>query len=176
MGENKELMEAFATSIKMEEDGRQFYLEAAKRSANELGKKVFEALADDETRHIVAIREYSETMAKKGATPELSSVMPTHKNINDRLIFGKKKSELLKNVNPEADELKAYEMGMQLENDGQRFYKETLESANDPNVKELYKFLLSEEENHFEILSSTYEYLKNPAAWFANEEKPIVEG
>ena len=83
---------------------------------------------------------------------------------------------MLKNVSPEADELAAYKVAMKMENDGYDFYKKTLESIKDPNVKELYKFLLFEEEKHFELVSNTYEYLKNPASWFAGEERPIVEG
>ncbi len=176
MSEMEELMDALATSIEMEENGRQFYLKAAKKSVNEFGKRVFEALADDETRHIVAIKEYYETLSKKQKTPELSGVMPRHKSIKKRVIFGRRESELLKKVTTEADELKAYKIAMDMENEGYNFYKKTLESITDANAKDLYKFLLSEEESHYELISSTYEYLKNPASWFAKEEKPIVEG
>ncbi|MBL7068527.1 MAG: ferritin family protein [Candidatus Omnitrophica bacterium] len=176
MVKKDELISAFDTSIKMEEEGRAFYIKAAGRSKNEFGKRVFEALADDETRHIAAIKKFCEVMAKKDETPELCVAMPRHKKINDRLIFGKSKHELLKRVKPSADELKAYEIAMGMENDGYDFYKKIEEGTKDPNAKELYKFLLSEEEAHFDLISSTYEYLKDPKSWFAKEEKPIVEG
>lgn len=176
MDRNKELLDALTTSLDMEERGREFYIKAAKRTKDEFGKRVFEALADDETRHIGAIKGYYETMSKKNQTPRLSAVMPKHKDIKKRVIFGKRESELLKKASPEADELKAYAVAMEMENNGYNFYKKTLESTDDANAKELYKFLLSEEETHFELVSSTYEYLKNPAAWFAKDERPIVEG
>lgn len=172
----KELLDALTTSIEMEEHGREFYIKAVKKSTNEFARRVFEALTDDETRHIVAIKDFCKIMAKKKETPQLCIVMPRHKNIKERVIFGKRESELLKKVSHKTDELKAYEIAMEMENDGYNFYKKTLNSVADPNAKELYKFLLSEEEAHFELLSNTYEYLKNPAAWFAKEEKPIVEG
>lgn len=176
MGEKEELMEVLKTSIEMEEDGREFYIKAAKKSTVELTKRVFEALADDEIRHISAIKGYCETMTKKNATPQLCTVMPQHKDIKRRIIFGKSESELLKRVSPAADELEAYKIAMEMENNGYKFYKKTLDSIRDSNAKDLYKFLLSEEEEHFELISSTYEYLKNPAAWFTEEERPIVEG
>ncbi len=176
MSKNDELKKALATSLEMEERGREFYIKAAKKSTNRLGKRTFEALADDETRHIIAIKEYYEVMTKKNETPQLRAVMPRHKSIKERLIFGKRESELLKKIKPEADEIKAYKIAMEMENEGYSFYKKTLESVEDPSAKELYKFLISEEEFHFELVSNTYEYLKDPASWFAREEKPIVEG
>ncbi|NQT06293.1 MAG: ferritin family protein [Candidatus Omnitrophica bacterium] len=173
---NKELIDLFKTSIEMEGRGREFYLESAKKCTNELGKRVFEALADDETRHIAAIREYCETMAKKKIAPKLCAAMPSHKGINERMLFGKREAELLKNVQVCADELEAYKIAMEMENAGLKFYKDAISSAADQEVKNLYSFMIEEEENHFDLLSNTYEYLKDPAAWFAKEEGPIVEG
>lgn len=176
MNKDKELIDALTTSIEMEEKGREFYMKVAEKATNEFGRKVFEALADDEIRHLVAIRECCETILKRDKTPQLCAIMPGHKSIRERIIFGKRESELLKKVSPDADELKAYEVAMQMENDGYNFYKNTLKDIKDPNAKELYNFLLKEEETHFELISNTYEYLKNPSAWFAKEERPIVEG
>ncbi len=176
MEKKEELMKAFADSIEMEEDGRKFYLAAAKECKIELGKRVFEALADDETRHIVAIKGYCEVISKKSKTPQLCQVMPRHKAIQERLIFGKRESEVLKNTIIDANELKAYEIAMKMENEGYDFYKKALDNSPDGEIKELYKFLMSEEEAHYELISSTYEYLKDPASWFADQEKPIVEG
>ena len=65
---------------------------------------------------------------------------------------------------------------MQMENDGYNFYKKALEATEDANAKELCRFLLGEEKAHYDLIASTYEYLKNPAAWFMRDEKPIVEG
>ncbi len=176
MADNKEMVDALKAAIEMEEEGRTFYLDSAKKTKNDFGKRVFEALADDETRHIVAIRSYCHSMTQKDKAPRLCAVMPAHKNIKERLVFGKKEMEILKNMPEDADGLKAYEVAMDMENKGYAFYKEQLERSQDPDVKELYKFLISEEETHFELIDSTYKYLKDPASWFAEDEKPIVEG
>jgi len=172
---DKELAEALETSIEMEEEGRRFYLEAAKKLTNEFGKKVFEALADDETRHIAAIRKYCVVVAKKKSA-KLCNVMPMHKGIAERILFGQNDAEILKKMPAEADDLKAYEIALDMENKGYAFYKKVLEGAKAEEAKELYRFLLLEEEAHQEMISNAYEYLKDPAAWFAKEEEPIVEG
>lgn len=76
----------------------------------------------------------------------------------------------------ETDGLKAYEIAMKMENEGYAFYKKMFESSTDQDLKDLYKFLLDEEETHYELISSTYKYMKDPQSWFAENEEPIVEG
>jgi rubrerythrin len=176
MDEKSELTKAFTTAIGMEKRGYEFYMKAAKKSTNAFGRKVFEALAEDENRHIEAIQGYCLNIAKKDATPALCTVMPPHKGIKERMIFGRRETEHLKGVKSSTNELKAYEIAMEMENDGYDFYKKALEATQDQNAKELYTFLLGEEKAHFELISDTYEYLKDPAGWFIKAEKPIVEG
>lgn len=176
MSDIDRLLKVLETSVEMEQTAREFYLKAAKKSANEIGRRVFDSLADDETRHIVAIRKYCEEITKNSKSPKLCEAMPRHKSINERVIFGKRESELLKTVSTGTDEFEAYEVAMNMENEGYRFYKKAMDEAADPDIKELYKFLTIEEEAHYELISSTYEYLKDPGSWFAKNEKPIVEG
>ncbi len=176
MDQNSELTRMLTNALDMEKSGYEFYMKAARRSGSEFGKKAFEALAEDESRHIEAIRGYCVEITRKDKTPELYVVVPSHKKINERIIFGKSRAELLKEATADADELKAYEIAMKMENDGHDFYKNALKSTQDENTKDLYNFLISEEKAHFELISDTYEYLKDPEARFAREEKPFVEG
>ncbi len=176
MDEKTELTRAFTTAIEMEKRGYEFYIKAAKKATNAFGRKAFEALAEDENRHIDAIRGYCLGIAKKDATPELCTVMPAHRPIKERVIFGKHEAETMKGVKAGADELRAYEVAMKMENDGYDFYAKALKAARDSNARELYAFLLGEEKTHYELISNTHEFLKDPAAWFIKEEKPIVEG
>lgn len=180
MKKNEELIKALTTSLEMEKRGYNFYIKTAKRCTNKIGKQVFETLAEDENRHKDAIEAYYAGATKNEKLPTLSTVIPAHKNIRKRLIFGKNEAALFKNkptvVATATDELKAYEMAMKMETVGYDFYKKAFESTSNKNIKGLYKFLLSEEQSHFELLSNTHYYLENPASWFITEEKPVVEG
>jgi len=169
MCQNIELIEALKTSLQMEETGRKFYLEVAENSSNDMSKKVFNALAEDELRHAEAIKKFAET-------PDLKSAMPEHQNIEDRLLFGQRAKDRMKEINTSDDELKAYETAMKLETDGYNFYKKYYENLSDANARELFNFLLTEESTHYKILQDTYQYLKNPKDWFSEQEKPIIEG
>lgn len=176
MEENKKLIKALAASLEMEKRGYNFYTKTAKRCKDRIGRMVFSALAEDENRHKDAIEAYYAKAKKKAALPKLSSVMPAHKNIKKRVIFGRLEKDIFKGSARGIDSLKAYEIALKMETAGYDFYKKTFESMSDKNVKGLYKFLLSEEQSHFELISSTQYYLENPTSWFIAEEKPIVEG
>lgn len=176
MSQDKALVRALEMAVEMERRGYDFYKKCAAKSGDALGKKVFEALAEDENRHIGAINCYCAEVADRSETPRLCDAISPHKPIKMRVIFGKREVELLKNVAPDTDELRAYEIAMKMENDGYGFYKKSLTETADANAKDLYEFLLLEEKSHFDLISSTYELMKNPAGWFIKDEKPIVEG
>ena len=177
IAKNKELLNALSLSLTMEKRGYKFYMKAKEKSTNELGKKIFNALGEDENRHIDAIKKYCQNIAKSAKAPKLCNVMPPHKNIRARLIFGKNQASLFKEAAKDIDQLKAYEIAMQMETDGYNFYKKAQEtSAENPDVKELYKFLVGEEKDHHQLIFNTYRYLKNPEYIFFDKEKPIVEG
>ncbi|NQT46970.1 MAG: ferritin family protein [Candidatus Omnitrophica bacterium] len=176
MGNDKKSIEVLSISLEMEKKGYDFYMKAANKSTNELGKKTFAALAEDEKRHAEAIEKYQESISGGKASPQLKTAVASHKNIKERLLFGKSEAERLKDLSVDADELKAYDVAMQLEKDGRDYYKKALESLEDEKVKDLYKFLISEEEAHFDIIFRTAEYLKDPGGWFAKEEGHFFEG
>jgi len=176
MSEDKILIDALATSLKMEEEGYKFYIGAKEKSVDKYGKNIFQALAEDEKRHIDAIRKYSNSFIKSKKTPALTTVMPEHQSINKRVIFGKSSKEMLKDISSNTDQIKAYEIGMKMETDGYNFYKKAEQSVKDINARELYKFLMSEEKLHYKLIADTYEYIKNPEEVFLRSEKPIIEG
>ena len=92
------LVKLFAQAIDMEKKGYDFYIRISKETPSSLTKKVFEALAEDENRHIKAIEGYSGNIASEDKTPALKSVMPSHEPIGKRVIFGKPEAELVRSA------------------------------------------------------------------------------
>jgi len=174
--DNITLKGALIKSLEMEKAGFAFYMDTAKKTSNKGTAAIFKALAEDENRHIGAIKKYSDSASKNLNLPELSNAMPKHKDIKERVIFGKEFFRMLSSSVSGADQLKAYEAAMTLETEGYNFYKKAYNSIGDKNVKDLYKFLMGEENTHHKLISDTYEYLKNPQDLFFKNEKPIIEG
>ena len=160
-----------AYALKLEQDGRRFYLAMAKKSKNPLGKKTLKAIADDEIRHIREIRRTAEDFkwvlnkpAKTGAAGKRWQTIFSEAIRDKRLT----KANLT--------DLKAFKVAMKLETKGYDYYKKSAKKIADLKGKKFFEFLAAEENGHYGIFERTYNYLKDPENWFKGEEKPIYEG
>ena len=63
--DNKALLEALAKAIEMEEKGREFYGKVSKKSKNDITKKTFNFLADNELLHKKNIRNGIDNFSHK---------------------------------------------------------------------------------------------------------------
>jgi len=161
-------MDALEMAMKMEIDAITFYAEAAQKTKFPAGKKMFQAIAQDEKRHLEMISQLIKGLAV------------THKDVspmkNVKTIFESLKGELMQKVEATDDELEAFKIAMQMEKEGKEFYKKTLSHAKTDKEKKLLEGLIKEEEQHYAIFANTYQFLSDTGNWFMWEERGIVEG
>ncbi len=69
-----------------------------------------------------------------------------------------------------------YRIAMDLERESYLFYKQLAEEAAVPTVKAFFRYLMDQENTHFELFQETLEYLDRPGDWFREQERWIVEG
>jgi rubrerythrin len=62
---------ALEASIKLEIDGKEYYLKMSGGSGNEMGKKLFKSLAAEEDQHRLKFERIYKTIAAKESWPEL---------------------------------------------------------------------------------------------------------
>jgi rubrerythrin len=86
------------------------------------------------------------------------------------------KSDMMKKVAASKDELDAFKIAMEMEKEGKAFYQKSLDAAKTDKEKALFKRLIEEEQQHYEIFSNTYSHLSDTGNWFMWEERGIVEG
>jgi rubrerythrin len=173
-GEQDTTAGALQTAIKMEIDGKEYYLKAAKTSGNALGKKLLERLAAEEDIHRqVFERIYKDISAKKG-WPEKAFKSDGGSGL--RTIFAKALKTMDKDVKSMASELDAIQTAMAMENKTYDFYKSRSGKARYAAEKQYYEELAMQEEEHHRVLLDYYEYLKDPAAWFVLKERPSLDG
>ncbi len=154
--------------------GRKFYLEAARRSGDSAGVKMFESLARDETEHLKILQQQYRAVTQEGKWLSLADARAASEPPPDLDLFPDDAEDLL----PEdADDLKALELAMGFEKRGYDLYKAAAAAAEDLTAKAMYEFLVQEEGRHYELLQNTYHYLKDKGLWyFQDEEKPMFEG
>lgn len=162
-------MDTIETAIRMETDAIKFYSEAAGRTKNTVGRKMFLTIAEDEKRHLEMLSE----MLKGFLDLPVKNVSPM-KNI--KTIFKSMKDEMMKQAEVTTDELEAFKLAMQMEKEGIEFYKKALLEVQPEKEKSLFKMLIKEEQEHYDIFSNTYFFLSDTGNWFMWNEHSIVDG
>jgi len=163
---------ALETAIKMEKTGYDLYMKAAQKTSNKLGRSTLEAIAVKELDHIKAIEEF----AQKNIGKAIESIHPKDKKDYIRAIMDKFSKYLDENITKDSDLEKAYKAAMGLEKSTYAFYKDLADKSADPQSKKFFEFLMGEENNHYELLSETLEYLNTPKDWYREKERWVVEG
>lgn len=161
-------MNSLDIARKMETDAIRFYTEASQKTRHPVGKKMFLSIADDEKRHLQMIEEVI-----KGLDIKPEDVSPMD---NIKTIFEQLKDQMLKRVEATEDELEAFKIAKDMENEGIEFYKKAYSEAKTEKEKILFEKLIKEEEQHYTIFSNTYFFLTNTGNWYMWEEHTIVEG
>jgi len=171
--EQDKLISALKYAIKMEEDGKAFYLQSCSEASNELGRKLLESLAKQEDYHRQKFTQIYEKIRQSRAWPEVDFKIDGGKTL--RTVFAK---ESEKNVcAPDNDtELAVIDKARQMEGESYDFYHKRGEQADSRAEREFYETLAAEEWEHQLVLNDYYEYLKNPAGWFVKTERQSIDG
>lgn len=167
------ILQDLQTAIQMEQDGRKFY-EAAARNAKDQGtREIFEYLANGEVYHIKRIQEIYDSLARDPHWEE--SMCEFSPPVEDPKIF----SAALAKGNMgagTADDLKALEIGMQMESRSIEFYQRLARQAQDPKERRFLLSLVNEERGHYNFLADYRNYLVDPADWYFIKEMGHVDG
>jgi rubrerythrin len=161
-------MNALEMAMKMETDSIKFYTEAAEKTKYPAGKKMFQTITEDEKRHLEMIAQII-----KGLNIAVKDMSPMKRV---KTIFETMKNEMMKKVVATSDELEAFKIAMQMEQEGEAFYKKSLAAAKTEKEKALFERLIEEERQHYRIFSNTYQFLSDTGNWFMWSEHSIVEG
>ncbi|MHC4251948.1 MAG: ferritin family protein [Planctomycetota bacterium] len=155
---------AVAAAIKLEEDGRRFYLESAAKTANELVKRMFESLAADETNHIDWIH---------AKNPEVESSLDANRALYAKLkgIFADAPAA----GGAESDSA-AIDVAIGMEEKSAAAYAEWAAEGATDEIRKLGAVLVGQEKFHRQLLENTKEYLDSPGDWFLSEERWNFEG
>ena len=172
--EQDKTLEALQIAIRMEIDGKEYYLRASQESSNELGKKLLQSLATEEDTHRQKFEEIYKVIRSKKAWPTTDFQPDGGKRL--RTIFARETKEMGSNIETLTTELDAIQTAMDMENKTFDFYKSQGRNATYDTEREFYETLAIEEREHHIVLLDYYEYLNDPAGWFVNKEHPSLDG
>lgn len=172
--EQNRVLEALQAAIKMETDGKKFYLRASAQSSNDAGKKLLKTLAAEEDIHRQNFEAIYEALRNKKGWPNIAVKPDAGKGL--RTVFNEAAGRLGKAAKALASEIGAVQTAMDMENKSYDFYRSQLKAATSDAAKSFYEALSAQEKEHHRLLLDYFEFLKDPAAWFVKAEHHSLDG
>ncbi len=167
MAEN--LKDALQIARKMELDGKTFYSEASEKAGDELAKRFFASLAKDEERHLSIIEKVGQGMGV-----DIENLPTPAERI--QTVFSELEGSRVSEIAATAEEKDAIAVALEMEKKSYELYAEAAEMTSDAQQARLFHRLQAEENQHYEMLINTEEYLNDNDKWFLNSECGLLTG
>jgi rubrerythrin len=162
MALGKDLCGIQAVGEQKERAARDFYLDAARRTKHPLGRRMFERLAGEETRHAQLLQGW----ANNGLCPVDTTFPPV-----DKEWLAKARAKIREAVKGGTTDLDAIELGQEMERKAISFYQDCAGKAADQPSKDLFLRLKAEEDKHLALLTDLYGYMVDPNLWSVRDQK-----
>jgi rubrerythrin len=170
--EQEKVLQILQLAIKMEQDGKKFYLKVSRESQHELGRKLLEQLASEEDIHRKQFEKIFEAISQNKAWPNTDFHPDKGKKITT--IFAQAAKETSPSTTTEQDAIK---VGIDMENQSYDLYKTQAGLAtNSATETSFFEALAAEERGHQIALTDYLEFLKEPADWFVMKEHHSLDG
>lgn len=163
--------EVLNLALQNEEQGYKILSDASNACEDKLAKATFDFLAKEEIKHIEIIKHFAETG---------EAIDPSKIKVLEKIEVGKAIKGIFEQFGWQYEQAattgyeirqEAYRTAMDMERHGHHYYKQAAEQAQGEAAKEFYEFLAAEEIRHYEIIQETYEFLEQPDALLAMEER-----
>jgi len=152
-----EILKALRTAMEAELTGHAFYRNASRSTRDPKGKKTFERMAEEEMEHFNFLRLQYQSMAKNGKYDFSEKLLKRQVKHAGSPIFS---DDIMKGIKDAHFEVSALTIGMKLEMEAMRFYRECAEKAENEEVRNLYTQLADWEKDHYEAFRQQLQVLK----------------
>lgn len=157
-------MNIFEFAMKMEQDGRNYYLESAEKiEAPEL-KKILVQLADDEQKHYDIFKAMAEGKKATYDPARATSILSTVKNVFEDL------KAQGKDFSFAAEAQAMWKAAQKVEEDSERFYREKAGEVDSDDQKNILNRIADEERRHWITIENIIHFLDRPNHWLEDAE------
>jgi len=154
--------EAIETAIQMEKDGYAFYNKAAAQTTSDMGKSIFESLANDELVHLDVFQKLFDD---KFGESEWDDLVNSNKKYREMPIFPKD-LKTIEGINLDTDELDALRIAIDSEKEAIDYYMEIRANSDDDNVKKIIDMIIEQEKKHYFLLEQEFHHINSTGYWF----------
>jgi len=154
--------EAIKMAIQMEKDGYAFYQKAAAQTSSEMGRGIFESIAEDELMHLNVFEKMFEDEV---GNEEWNALLDSSKKYAEIKIFPKD-LESVEGANPDTNELDALRIAMDAEKEAIDYYTDIRDKTEDEEAIKIIDEIIEQEKNHFLILEGEFNHIQTTGYWF----------
>jgi rubrerythrin len=151
-------------AMEIEQEGNQFYLQAAQTTQDKKGQEMFTALADDEQKHHDLIKRQHNSLTSDGNWVGSSEIEPVAVDL-DKPLFPRGEESLEKVVKINSNDWDALMFGLHIEMKSYDLYRKAASQIEDNLGKQMFEFLAGQEQTHSDILMMRYDFLFGPISW-----------
>jgi len=152
-------------AIKMELDGQKYYLEQANKNKSNWLNRVFLLLAEAEMEHASLLRKRLNDEDYTLSNTKISEIKSVFHGLKDY-----KASEIR-----ETTQLDVYRLAVDIEEKSIKLYEDMLKEATNDNDKELFRFLIEEENQHLIMFDELVKMVNRPEEWVESAEFGLRE-
>ncbi len=161
---NTSALAALSQALKLEREGRAFYLKAADEALDEKGQAMFLSLADDERLHAEMIERQLHALEGQGEYVLLPDLKTPRIDLNARL-FPPERDKIAAKVGADPNELDALHVALENEIKSYDLYRVAANKVEDAAGQEMYAWLAAAELTHYNLLMANYEALVDHGGW-----------
>ncbi len=161
-------------AIAFEEEGMRFFKDRAENAPSNLERNIFHSLAKDESGHKAYLLRLRDELVRTNNIDSLTEDDQEHHP--PRQVFEESLASVQDPYNAEAEELEILNGAMEVEKKGFAMYSHAAKEVKSSKARELFEHLAAEEQNHYQLLRNTYDYMSNPEEWHGFDESPMLDG
>ena len=158
----EDVKNAIKIAIQMEKDGYAFYKKASAQTSSDMGREIFDSLANDEQIHLEVFQKLFKDKIEKS---EWNNLVNSSKKYADIDIFPKDLQQI-EGANPDTNELDAIKIAMDSEKDAIEYYGKIKEKTKDDDIRKIINEIIEQEKNHYSILQEEFEHLSRTGYWY----------
>jgi len=163
-----DIKKALQKALDFEKKGYDIYFSISEKTQNEIVKRTFVYLAEQETNHIAEIKEF---------ISENYDLDLKGDHFNDTKEFFKMTvKDFQRKTELSDDDIKAHETALEMEKSAYSFYEEQYNETDKKELKKFFNFLMEQENAHYELIQKTLSFIKDPENYYAELEQWSFEG
>lgn len=146
---------ALNQALELEQEGRDFYLRMAERVSDLAAQDTFLTLAEYEKGHAELIESQINQIETCGIFVRLPGIEPVEIDIDQQLY--PPVMDMTRDLGEHTTEIQAMHMALDLEIRSYDLYRRAVIRTVDPAGQEMYRWLISSELSHFNLLMADYQ-------------------